>query len=187
MFDDQSWKKMKSRSVLAEVAGVEVPVLSSEDQLRLICFHFLREGAWRPLWLCDIAVALEARPQNFDWELCLGEEEKSRQWFVSAILLAHHLLEASLEGIPSLVTSQRLPRWLVPSVLKEWTAPSMPRRHTTPMGSIAQVPLKTLRGLRAHWPNPIEGTIGVRGPFNEMPRLPFQLGQCCLRLARYFG
>ena len=187
MFGHESWKELNSRSALLEIDGVDVRVLSSEDHLRLICFHFLREGAWRPLWLCDIAVAVETRPQDFDWELCLGREQKSQHWFACAILLAHHLVEASLDGVSSLVTSKRLPRWLMPSVLREWSAPSMPLRHRTPMSRALQVPAETLRGLRAHWPNPIEGTIGVRGPFNEMPRLPFQLGQCFLRAARYFG
>ena len=187
MFGHESWKELNSRSALLEIDGVEARVLSSEDHLRLICFHFLREGAWRPLWLCDIAAAVERRSQDFDWELCLGRERKSQQWFACAILLAHHLIEADLDGVPPLVTSKRLPRWLIPSVLREWNAPSMPLRHRTPMSRALQVPVKTLRGLRAHWPNPIEGTIGVRGPFNELPRLPFQLGQCLLRAAGCFG
>jgi hypothetical protein len=118
--------------------------------------------------------------------LCLGREQKSQQWFASAILLAHYLIEANLNGVPELVTSKRLPRWLVPSVLKAWNAPSMLSRHRTPISRTAQVPIRTLRGLSSHWPNPIEGTIGVRGAFNEMPRLPFQLGQCFIRTARYF-
>jgi hypothetical protein len=31
------------------------------------------------------------------------------------------------------------------------------------------------------WPNSIEATVGVNGPFNEMPRLPFQVGNCAVR------
>jgi hypothetical protein len=186
-FDNESWEDFYSRSALLEINGVKVRVLKSEDQLRLLCFHFLREGGWRPLWLCDIAVAIETRSPSFDWELFLSREEKSRHWFACVILLASHLLEARLDGVPEVVTSKQLPRWFLPSVLREWNAPSMPRRHRTPLRTISQVPLQTLRGLRAHWPNPIEGTIGVRGPFNEMPRLPFQLGQCFVRFARYFG
>jgi hypothetical protein len=185
-FDDESWAELYSRSVLFEIAGVEIRVLSPEDHLRLICFHFLREGAWRPLWLCDIAVAIETRHPDFDWDLCLSRDVRSRQWSACAILLAHHLLEAGLDGVPSQVTSKQLPRWFVPAVLREWTAPSMPQRHRTPMRSFAQGSVKTFRGLRAHWPNPIEGTIGVRGPFNEMPRFPFQIGQCFLRAVKYF-
>jgi hypothetical protein len=187
MFDHQSWEEMKSRSLLPDIDGLYVRTLSAEDHLRLICFHFLREGAWRPLWLCDIAVAVETRPERFDWELFLGRKERSRQWFACAILLAEHLVEASLDGVPSLVTSRKLPRWLVPSVLRQWNAPSMPLRHRAPLSRQSHVLMKTVRGFGAHWPSPIEGTIGVRGPFNEMPRLPFQLGQCCVRVAKYLA
>jgi hypothetical protein len=30
--------------------------------------------------------------------------------------------------------------------------------------------------LPLHWPNPITATATVSGPFNELPRLPFQIG-----------
>ena len=184
-FDRQPWEALHKRSVLVEMGDVEIRVLCPEDQLRLLCFHLLREGAWRPLWLCDVAVAVESRLPNFDWELCLSREPKRIQWIACVILLAQCLVDANLDGVPSLVNSTQLPRWLVPSVLKEWNAPSMPLRHRMPLFGTAH-PIKTLRGLRARWPNPIEGTIGVSGPFNEMPRLPFQLGQCVMRTAKYF-
>src|SRR5262249_8498138 len=40
----------------AAVGEIEIDVLGFEDQLRILCTHLLRHGAWRPLWLCDIAV-----------------------------------------------------------------------------------------------------------------------------------
>jgi hypothetical protein len=185
-FGYESWWDLNARSALLEIDGIPVRVLSPEDHLRLICFHFLREGAWRPLWLCDIAVALETRPHDFDWELCLGRGLKRRHWFTCAILLAHYLVEASLECVPALITSKQPPRWLIPAMLREWNAPTMPLRHVMPMSRALQVPRNTLKGLRARWPSPIEATIGVRGSFNEMPRLPFQLGHCLGRAAKYF-
>jgi len=186
-FDYQSWESLHKRSLLMEMDDVEIRVLSREDQLRLLCFHFLREGAWRPLWLCDVAVALESRTQDFDWQRCLSKERKSSDWFACAILLAHNLLDARLDGVPSVVTSKRLPRWLVPSVLREWNRPTMPLRHRLPIYGSSRGPMDTLRALQARWPNQIEGTIGVGGPFNEMPRLPFQLAQCFLRATRYLS
>ncbi len=49
-----------------------------------------------------------------------------------------------------------------------------------------RTPAYALKGLPDHWPNPIEGAIGVRGPFNELPRLPFQIGNCLGRTADFF-
>ena len=46
-------------------------------------------------------------------------------------------------------------------------------------------PVQLLRALRLRWPNPIEATVRVGGPFNELPRLPFQLWESVRRTA-YF-
>src|SRR5712692_10104807 len=186
--DTRSWDELYARSQLLKIDDVEVRVLGPEDHLRALCYHFLREGAWRPLWLCDIAVAVESRPADFDWDLFMGRDPKRREWFACAIALAHLLLEADLDGVPEAITKKRLPGWLVPAVLKAWEVRSMLHRHSTPMTNLWRSPSYTLKpaNLRTHWPNAIEGTIGVNGPFNEMPRLPFQLGNCALRTIRFF-
>ncbi len=38
-----------------------------------------------------------------------------------------------------------------------------------------------VRALRLRWPNPILATVGVGGPFNGLPRFPFQVGECVSR------
>jgi len=67
-------------------------------------------------------------------------------------------------------------------VLREWGT-----IHTTrdAMGSYLRRPLAALEELPRHWHNPIEGTAGVRAPFNEMPRLPFQIAFALVRAARF--
>jgi hypothetical protein len=134
-------------------------------------------------WLCDIAVAVESRPAGFDWDLFMGLDPKRREWFACSIALARHLLDADLDGAPATMTKKRLPGWLVPAVLKAWEVRAMLHRHSTPMKNLWRHPTDALRpkNLRTHWPNAIEGTIGVNGPINEMPRLPFQLGNCAVR------
>ncbi len=72
-----------------------------ETHLRVICFHLMREGAWRPLWLVDVAAALEFRPGNFDWHYCLRDSRRARP-VVHAIGLAHRLLGVKIEGIFSM-------------------------------------------------------------------------------------
>ncbi len=185
--DTRSWDELHAHSQVLKINDVEVRVLGPEDHLRALCFHFLREGAWRALWLCDIAVAVEGRPANFDWDLFLGRDAKRREWFACSIVLAHRLLDADLDGVPDAIAGKRSPGWLAPAVLKAWEVRAMLHRHSTPMKNVWRHPAYALRprNLRTHWPNAIEGTIGVNGPFNEMPRLPFQLGNCVVRALDY--
>ena len=184
--DERGWDELYSRSRLFKLDDVEVRAPGPEDHLRILCFHFLREGAWRPLWLCDIAVALEhIGPMDFDWELMMGTSRKRREWYACAIVLAHRLLGAVVDGVPAWVMAKRLPGWFGPTVLREWERPNMHGRYRSPMAMARRAPVEALKNLRYHWPNAIEGTIGVRGPFNDLPRLPFQAGNCILRTADF--
>jgi hypothetical protein len=186
--DTRSWDELYARSEALKIDGIEVRVLGPEDHLRALCFHFLREGAWRALWLCDIAVAIESRSPDFNWDIFQDANSRRREWFACTIALARHLLEADLNGVPEAITNKQLPRWLIPSVLNAWEVRAMLRRHGRPMTDLWRRPSYALRprNLRTHWPNAIEGTIGVNGPFNEMPRLPFQLGNCARRTIDFF-
>jgi hypothetical protein len=186
--DDKSWVELFAHSRPLKLRNIEVRVPSPEDHLRVLCFHFLREGAWRPLWLCDIAVGLETRAADFDWDLFSGSNNRRQKWFACAIALAHLLLGANMDGVPEAIRNARLPSWLLPSVLKAWEVRSMSKRHRTPTSTAWRNPHQALEldYVRSHWPNPIEATIGVHGPFNEIPRLPFQLGNCAMRAIHFF-
>lgn len=186
--DDRSWDELFAHSRLLKLENVEVRVPSSEDHLRILCFHFLREGAWRALWLCDIAVEIETRPGDFDWERFSGQSGRRRRWFACAIALADQLLGADMDGVPDEIRAEQLPSWLLPAVLKAWEERSMSKRHNTPTNTAWRNPHQALKlgYFRSHWPNSIEATVGVNGPFNEMPRLPFQLGNCVLRTIEFF-
>ena len=78
LLDQRRFDDLLARSCLLRLGDIEVRVLGPEDQLRALCIHLLKHGAYRPLWLCDIAAALEHRPARFDWERCLGERPKAR-------------------------------------------------------------------------------------------------------------
>ncbi|HMF57830.1 MAG TPA: nucleotidyltransferase family protein [Pyrinomonadaceae bacterium] len=185
-FDRSAWDEMWTRSQVLEMNGGKVRVLCAEDHFRLLCLHLLREGAWRPLWLCDIAVAIESCAADFDWDLCLGRNRRQKEWVACTIALAQKLLHANVEGVTAEACADSLPRWLLPSVLKAWEVRAMYERHKAPISSILSYPIYALRRLHHHWPNPIEGTIGMNGSFNEWPRLPFQLGNCLVRTADFF-
>ena len=183
-FFDSRTDDIFARSQLVTFDDLDVRVLSAEDHLRFLCLHWLRHGAVRPPWLCDIAVLLEEQAEDFDWDLCLGHSPQQADWVACAIGLAHQLLGAQVEGTPIARRAHRLPSWLAPAVLKEWGT------HFRPLSPIARYlrqPLSRLNGLLGelahHWPNPIEATMTLNAPFNELPRLPFQVGHVFARTA----
>lgn len=183
-FFDSRTDDIFAHSQLVRLDDLEVRVLSAEDHLRFLCLHWLRHGAVRPLWLCDIAVLLETQAEDFDWDRCLGHSRQQADWIACAIGLAHRLLGVQVEGTPIAHRARKLPRWLAPAVLKEWGTPFRP------MSSVAlslRHRTNRLKGLLEelphHWPNPIEATMTLNGPFNELPRLPFQVGHVFSRTA----
>ncbi|HEV8715712.1 MAG TPA: nucleotidyltransferase family protein [Candidatus Binatia bacterium] len=177
------------RSQLVRLGETTVRVLSAEDHLRVLCIHMLREGAWRPVWLCDVAAAVESRPANFAWDSCLTAERRLADWVICAISLAHRLLGADISDTPAAHRITPLPRWLIPTVLQEWASPlpSRAQRHRAPMSSYVRHPAGVWHGLRHRWPNPIEATISMHGRFTEVPRFPFQIGNCLARAAKFIA
>ena len=97
---DCTWQDVYERSRLEQLGEVEVRLLGAEDHLRLICIHMLGHGAWRPVWLCDIAAAVESLPEDFDWARCLHGHPRRAQWIVCAIGLARQVLGARCGGGP---------------------------------------------------------------------------------------
>ena len=187
--DQESTDVLYTRSQLLSLGDVSIRVLAPEDHLRVLCVHFLRHGAFRPLWLCDIAAAVEGRPSDFDWDLCLGRNRQRADWVACTIGLAHQLLGAFVYDTPVKRRAEQLPGWLIPTMLRQWDAPSTMEhgvmRHRAAMVSYLRDPSGLRNDLRNRWPNPIEATVNMGGPFNEFPRLPFQVGDCIARTAKF--
>jgi hypothetical protein len=187
--DDHSFDELHSRSTIVKLDDTDVRVLSAEDHLRVLCKHMLHHNAFRPLWLCDIAAAVENREANFDWDRCLGRHKRRADLVACAIGLAHVLLGADVADTPVAQRAATLPRWLVANVLKQWETPysmsQAPVTHQAPMSKYLRDPRGLVADLRRRWPNPIEATVYVGGPFNELPRWPFQLGECIARTAKF--
>jgi hypothetical protein len=182
LLDDRPLGALYERSQRVPLGEASVRVLGPEDHLRLLCLHLLSHGAWRPLWLCDIGAALEARPPDFDWDWCLGGDRRRADWVACTLGLAHQLLGARIADTPAAERARRLPRWLIPTVLGQWSGPY---HHRVPMAGLWRQPVQALRELRHHWPNGIEATVDVRGPFNTWPRAPLQLAACVTRTAQF--
>jgi hypothetical protein len=182
LLDDRGLEELYKRSQLLPLGDVPIRVLGPEDHLRLLCLHMLSHGACRPLWLCDIGAALEARPADFDWAWFLTGDHRRTAGVLASVGLAHQLLGARIDDTPIADRAKRLPRWLGPAVLRQWSTPFRPR---APLAPLLRQPASAWRETRHHWPNGIEATAGVRGPFNNWPRLPFQLGSILVRAFRF--
>lgn len=174
------------RSEVVKLDGLDVRILSAEDDLRFLCMHLLRHGAARPIWLCDVAVLLESRSDNFDWDRCLSGSHRQSDWVSCAVALTSELLGVSLENTP--IKERKLPAWLKPAVLRSWGAPA---KSLTQVRALMRNPVRSIAGLQRelirHWPNPIEATMSVRGAFNRLPRFPYQIGHLMSRTLALFG
>jgi hypothetical protein len=173
--DEEDEDVLFERSTVVNCVGTPVRTLSPEDHVRLLCRHLLGHGAARPLWLCDVAVAVETRRAGFDWNRCFSSNARVKQWIACTLGLGHHLLGMSLDGVPLRNRDVRLPDWTVPTVLDAWgrgykslmrVADSLAR----PAAAIGEAP--------RHWPNGLQATVAVRGRMNDVPRLPFQVAAC---------
>ncbi len=184
---DRSPEDLFSRSELLQCGEEQVRVLRSEDHFALLAVHFLKHGAWRPLWLCDIALLMESTTDEFDWELCLGKNKRRTNWILSAIGLANKLVYAQIRSEEIAARSQQIPDWLVPAVLKQWEAPFRAVHESLPlMAGYLRHPANFIREIPNRWPNPIVATVNVRGKFNNYPRVAYQLCEMAARTAKFF-
>lgn len=184
---DRSIEDLFSRSQLVPCGDEQIRVLSQEDHFVLLAIHLLKHGAWRPLWLCDLAILLESS-SDFDWDLCLGEDQRRANWILAATGLAQTLLHASIKDKTIAARTAQVPAWLKQQVLKEWETPfasmQSPFRHSTPISFYLRRPRGLLRDLARRWPNPIVATISVKGTFGARRRTRYEFGNWMLRAAR---
>jgi hypothetical protein len=175
---ERRWEALYARSELVALGEVGVRILGPEDQLMLLCRHFLRHNAWRPLWLCDIAAAFEARPAAFDWQRCLGRDRQRADWVACTLGLAAQLLGAQVADTPVAERAQQLPSWLLPAVLRQWNHCLGPVQLGATVPYVAahwRRPRDIWHRACLRWDMPIAATVACKGPMNEYPRVPFQV------------
>ncbi|MBC7912339.1 MAG: nucleotidyltransferase family protein [Pyrinomonadaceae bacterium] len=175
--DGRDEAELYARTRLVRLGETDVRVLCEEDHLRVLCLHLLRHGAWRPLWLCDVGVALETRSEGFDWKLFLGDDRREADWLACVIGLAHQLLGARIDDTPVALRAQHLPRWLTRAVLRRWSwwFDSDYRDRAVPsLLKHFREPAKFFRDIYFRC-DPIRATVELKGAFNALPRAPYQL------------
>ncbi len=185
---DRQWQQIVSRSALVTLGQTAVRIPSPEDHFRLLCLHMLRHGAWRPLWLCDIAVSLDQRGSQFDWDQCLSGDQRLSEWVLAAVGLACRLLDAVI--IPDALRSRAhaMARRLVGTVLRQWGSRRRGDSHSRDdrrfVDSIVR-PSRLCVALRMRWPNPIEAAMRCRGrPQSGIPWWLYQSAAFMQRAAR---
>lgn len=181
----EAWlEELFARSRTATLNGVEVRVLGDEDRLRTLALHAFKGGCWVPRSLCDVAVALETRPEGFSWETCLTADPLVRDWVYTSMGLARRLLGADLRDVPG--ARETLPNWLMRDVLGRWDAPYPADfgAELSPLPGFSD-PLGMARGILARWPGPIQATLTGRSRFGSSPRMPLQLADVARRSVRW--
>ena len=91
---DRTEAELFGRARSETVDGARFRTLAPEDHLRLVALHQLHHGAWRPLWLCDVAVLVESLPTDFSWSLCLTGDPHLSEGVLVSVALAAELLGA---------------------------------------------------------------------------------------------
>lgn len=182
--DNENADILFNRATTAPARGFMVQVPSEEDHLRILCLHLFRHGAWRPVWLCDIALALETRKKEFNWERFYGHDPRQRERLTCVISLAQELLGAHFDPATEVEKCGPVPRWLVRAVERRWTRwfnADYRDRALTSLLSHRFEPAIALEDFYFRF-DPLRATVEVNGSFNKTPRLPYQLAALAKRL-----
>ena len=182
--DDRAAADLVARSECVALGDVAVRVFGASDHLRLVCLHLLRHGALRPLWLVDVAVLLETRRSDFDWDAFRAGEPWRTEAAFQALALAHAVLGASLEGVPRREGATNPRRWIAAAVLREWGQGRSPHGARRPFA--LERPARWPHALRLRWPNAVEATYATGAPWSGAARLLVQLEAVAKRALRQF-
>jgi hypothetical protein len=186
--DGRSADELFNRSRVVNLDGEQIRILAAEDHLALLAVHLLKHGAWRPVWLCDIAAAIESITDEFSWQTCFGSDSTRADWISVAISLSKTLLRAEADSVP-IQMNTKIPNWLVRSVLKQWSnlfpANHLPIQPPPLMAENLGNVSKILKATRQRWPDPITATFKLNGSFGAFPRFPYQLGEFGFRAGRF--
>lgn len=183
------WSTALERCESIELHGIEIEVPAPEDHFRILSAHLLAHGAWRPLWLCDLAVALESGAGDWNWDYLLRGPAAMAGWLEVCLRLPGELLGAELPEMPQELLQRPLPAWIGNTVLEQWGAGTGgSRREVLSLAFLKHVAARgRLRDeLLGHWPNPLQAAFERHAPVT--PRVPrgTQLAAAAARIPRFF-
>lgn len=178
--DEVSWEDLFKNSKLLDVGEDTIRVLRPEDNLRVLCVHWLNDGGVYEEKLWDIYYAVSNRPADFDWDRFLNiVSERRRRWLVCTLGLAERYLGLDLSNTPVKEEARKLPKWLIKTIEKEWARDIKPiPLHSSLHDAkflIEQVKLRLS-------PNPIRATVEMEGSFDARTRFFYKLGNFAMRI-----
>ncbi|HEX2824944.1 MAG TPA: nucleotidyltransferase family protein [Burkholderiales bacterium] len=179
----RSFDDLHRRSRVLTLEGVDVAVLGPEDHLALVATHFLRHPTLRPVWLCDVAAALEAIDERFDWTVCAGTDTLHAQWIAVACALARALLGAHSPCLPEALR-RPAPPWLVRRTLSEWGVDLT--EPLKPFSDVLLLPRQFVHGVRRRWPLAYDAA-SVYGNPPDAFHAPYQCALMLTRAVRFCG
>jgi hypothetical protein len=178
--DQTPWIELFDRTRTVELDGTQIRILAPEDHLRVICTHWLTDGGQYRERLWDIYYAVENRPDDFDWDLCLNSVSNTRRnWVVTAVAIAKKYLGLQTQDLPFNAELGEYPRWIDRALENEWKSDIRLRPIETCLGDRREL----LRQIRRRIPpNPIRSTIECEAMFDNSSRLSLQLKTIALRV-----
>lgn len=118
----RSWEDVYARTREIPLADCAIRILGWEDHLRLTCHHLLRHGARSRKWLRDVAMIVNALPDDFDWDECLRGPRHEAEWVLTLVGVAQRLFDAQVQDERIRRLSHRVPNWLFNALPKIWEA-----------------------------------------------------------------
>lgn len=177
--DCVDWDDLFNNSILVPLGGDSIRVLRPEDHLRVLCVHFLTDGARNKDRLWDIYYAVDRREKDFDWGRCLDiVPPNRRRWVVCVIGLAHKYLGLDIRSLPFEKDAQNLPHWFTRAVERQWTSGQKFEYLQNAMSD----PRHFFRQLAKRIPpEPIFATIDMNGSIDSRIRMHYRLGSMMKR------
>jgi hypothetical protein len=122
--DSLDWDKLFERSKLIPIGTEKIRVLCDEDNLRVLCIHWLNDGGFHRKRLWDLYWAVKNRGPEFEWDKCLNSvSAKHRKRIIGAIEAASRFYGLPIAELPfydEIKNRRILSQKIVETVLFEW-------------------------------------------------------------------
>lgn len=178
--DTVGWHDLFENSRLLNYDEGSVRVLRDEDNLRILCVHWLTDGGVYKERLWDVYYSVVNRPPDFDWDRFLGiVSEKRRRWLICTLGLAERYLELDLSDTPIKNEAKQLPKWLINAVEHEWSSDVKPKPLEASLND-SKVLMQQVK--RRFSPNPIRATVEMEGSFDARTRFFYRVGNFIKRI-----
>jgi hypothetical protein len=93
-----SAEKLLERQARVRFDGHDVPALSLEDELILICIHGAKHFWERLMWIADVAALVSRQPMDWNRAKLAAREVQAERMVSVGLLLAMNMLGAQLSG-----------------------------------------------------------------------------------------